>query len=168
MATTKRYTTTELAFIREHAGKLTSKEIGAALGRSELAIRSIASVYNIRLSHRYRTDAIARAIQLRDSEGRTWREVLNIIHDEFGILYSESGLQRGYQRVKLATRKNTDPDRLRMLNEIHRCRIYDKLPWAEIQKRIEKRYGRYYPITTLCQMYKRHCNRLLGNEEILA
>lgn len=147
---------------------MTSKEIGDVLGRSQRGISAIASMLNIKLSHRNRNDILSRVAHLRDGEKRRWREIITIIQDEFGITYSESGLQRGYQRVKLATKKNTDPERLRMLNEIHRCRQYDKLPWKEVQKRIETRYNKRYQITALHQMYKRHRNRLLGNEGISA
>lgn len=164
----REYTTTEIAFIRQHAGIMTSREIGEALGRSQRGISAIASMLNIKLSHRNRNDILSRVVHLRDGEKRRWREIITLIQDEFGVTYSESGLQRGYQRVKLRTIQNTDPDRLRMLNEIHRYRQYDKLPWKEVQKRIERRYKKFYQITALHQMYRRHRNRLLGNEGILA
>lgn len=164
----REYTTTEIAFIRRNAGVMTSKEIGEALGRSQRGISAIASMLNIKLSHRNRNDILSRVVHLRDGEKRRWREIITLIQDEFGVTYSESGLQRGYQRIKLRTIKNTDPDRLRMLNEIHRYRQYDKLPWKEVQKRIERRYNKFYQITALHQMYKRHRNRLLENEENLA
>ena len=49
---------------------MTSKEIGEALGRSQRAISAIASMLNIKLSHRNRNDILARVVHLRDGEKR--------------------------------------------------------------------------------------------------
>ena len=69
---------------------MTSKEIGEALGRSQRAISAIASMLNIKLSHRNRNDILARFVHLRDGEKRRWREIIPIIQDAFGATYSES------------------------------------------------------------------------------